>query len=85
MGSDAQAGTFAVVGLFSKPDAIIAAANTIRPQKLGRLEAYSPYPVHGLDHAIGLGKSRLGALVMGMGVAGALLALLFEWWTSAVD
>jgi mono/diheme cytochrome c family protein len=85
MSDAARSGTFAVVGLFSEPDAIIAAANKIRPKKLGRLEAYSPYPVHGLDSAVGLGKSKLGALVMGMGVLGASLALLFEWWTSAVD
>jgi mono/diheme cytochrome c family protein len=85
MSEGAATGTFAVVGLFSEPKAILDAANQIRPKKLGRLEAYSPYPVHGLDHAVGIGKSRLGALVMGMGVLGALLALLFEWWTSAVD
>lgn len=85
MSDGAATGTFAVVGLFSEPQAILDAANKIRPKKLGRLEAYSPYPVHGLDHAVGIGKSRLGALVMGMGVLGALLALLFEWWTSAVD
>jgi mono/diheme cytochrome c family protein len=85
MSNAAQSGTFAVVGLFTEPQAIVDAANTIRPKKLGRLEAYTPYPVHGLDHAIGLGKSRLGALVMGMGVLGTSLALLFEWWTSAVD
>ncbi|MGD0835849.1 MAG: quinol:electron acceptor oxidoreductase subunit ActD [Polyangia bacterium] len=80
-----SASTFAVVGLFAEPEAIIAAARRIRPRKLGRLEAYSPYPVHGLAQAIGLGESRLGTYVMGMGVLGALLAILFEWWTSAID
>jgi mono/diheme cytochrome c family protein len=85
MTDDARAQTFAVVGLFSEPSVIIDAANKVRPQRLGRLEAYSPYPVHGLDQALGLGKSRLGALVMGMGILGAVLALLFEWWTSAID
>lgn len=85
MSDNARASTFAVVGLFSEPRAILDAAQKIRPRKLGRLEAYTPYPVHGLDEAIGLGKSRLGALVMIMGVLGASLALLFEWWTSAVD
>jgi mono/diheme cytochrome c family protein len=85
MSEAARAETFAVVGLFGEPDAIIDAAKKLRPQKLGRLEAYSPYPVHGLGEAIGLPPSRLGRLVMVMGVLGASLALLFEWWTSAVD
>jgi mono/diheme cytochrome c family protein len=76
---------FAALGLFSDAQKIIDAAHKLRPRKLGKLEAYTPYPVHGLDHALGLPRSRLGTLVMAMGVAGALLALLFEWWTSAVD
>jgi mono/diheme cytochrome c family protein len=77
--------TFAVLGLFSDAHKIVDAANQIRPRKLGRLEAYTPYPVHGLDRAIGLAPSRLGRLVMLMGVIGAGLALLFEGWVSAVD
>jgi mono/diheme cytochrome c family protein len=77
--------TFAVLGLFSDAHKIVDAANQIRPRKLGRLEAYTPYPVHGLDRAIGLAPSQLGRLVMLMGVIGAGLALLFEGWVSAVD
>jgi mono/diheme cytochrome c family protein len=80
-----SSGTFAVLGLFPQAENIVDAANQIRPRKLGRLEAYTPYPVHGLDRAIGLPPSRLGRLVMLMGVIGAGLALLFEWWVSAVD
>jgi mono/diheme cytochrome c family protein len=76
---------FAVLGLYVDPQKIVDAAKQIRSRKLGRMEAYTPYPVHGLDHALGIGKSRLGALVLGMGMLGTSLALLFEWWTSAVD
>ncbi len=85
MSSPASPGTFAVLGLYTEADKIIEAAKQIRPRKLGRLEAYTPYPVHGLDKAVGLPPSPLGKLVMGMGLLGAALALLFEWWTSAVD
>jgi len=77
--------TFAVLGLYSDAQKIVDAAKQIRPRKLGRLEAYTPYPVHGLDRAIGLPPSKLGQLVLGMGITGAALALLFEWWTSAID
>lgn len=77
--------TFAVLGLFSDAKKIVDAANQIRPRKLGHLEAYTPYPVHGLDRAIGLSPSKLGKWVMGMGLLGTSLALLFQGWTSAVD
>lgn len=77
--------TFAVLGLYSDARKILDAAKQVRPKKLGRLEAYTPYPVHGLDKAIGLGPSSLGKLVLGMGLLGAALALAFEGWTSAID
>ena len=38
---------------------------------LGRLEAYTPYPVHGLDEALGLRRSPLGGMVLVMGILGA--------------
>jgi mono/diheme cytochrome c family protein len=79
------ANVFAVLGIFSDAQKIVDAAKQIRPRKLGRLEAYTPYPVHGLDRALGLGPSNLGKLVMAMGLAGAFLALAFEGWVSAVD
>ena len=85
MSNAASPGTFAVLGLYTDARKIIDAAKQIRPRKLGRLEAYTPYPVHGLDRAVGLPPSPLGKLVMGMGLLGTALALLLEWWTSAVD
>ena len=84
-GSGSGTKTFAVLGLYSDAQKIVDAANQIRPRKLGRLEAYTPYPIHGLDKAVGLPPSPLGKLVMGMGLLGTSLALLFEWWVSAVD
>jgi mono/diheme cytochrome c family protein len=77
--------TFAVLGLFDDADALMAAVPKVRAARLGRLEAYTPYPVHGLDQALGLRRSPLGGMVMIMGVLGALTALLFQYWTSAVD
>ena len=41
--------------------------------------------MHGLDRALGLRRSPLGGMVMVMGILGALTALLFQWWVSAVD
>jgi len=56
--------TFAVLGLFSDAHKIVDAANQIRPRKLGRLEAYTPYPVQRPRPGHRLAPSRLGRLVM---------------------
>jgi mono/diheme cytochrome c family protein len=77
--------SFAVLGLFDSADALMAAIPEVKAKKLGRLETYTPYPIHGLDEALGLRRSPLGGMVLGMGILGALTALGFQYWISAVD
>ena len=74
-----------VLGLYENADALMKGIHAVRPKKLGRLEAYSPYPIHGIDDALGLRRSPLGAMVMVMGILGALTALGAEYWISAID
>ena len=50
-----------------------------------RFDSYTPFPVHGLDKAMGLGPSYLPWLVLIAGITGASLAMLFMIWTSAYD
>lgn len=77
--------SFAVLGLFDSPDALLDAVRRLRGTGLGRLQAYSPYPVHGLDRELGLRRSPLGGMVFIMGLLGALTAFAFQYWMSAVD
>ena len=81
----AAARTYGVAGQFASPEALLAAVRSARAQGYTKMDAYTPFPVHGLDQALGLGRSRLGYLVFGGGLAGLLAALLLQWWTGAVD
>ena len=76
---------FAVLGLYGSAQELMDAIPRVRAKNLGRLEAYTPFPVHGIDKALGLRRSPLGGMVMVMGVLGAVTALFFQWWMSAVD
>ena len=76
---------FAVLGLFDSAQALLDAAKRIAPQRLGRLEAYTPYPVHGIDEVLGTRKSPLAGMTLVAGALGAITAMVFEWWTSASD
>jgi len=80
-----MAEVFGVLGLFESADALLAAIPGLRARNLGRLEAYTPYPVHGLERALGQRRSPVGGMVLVMGILGALTALAFQWWVSAVD
>lgn len=75
----------AVLGIFDTPDALMHAIPKVRAAQLGTVEAYTPYPIHGIDDALGLRRSPLGGMVLVMGVLGALTAFGFEYWISAID
>ncbi|HYE96588.1 MAG TPA: DUF3341 domain-containing protein [Rubricoccaceae bacterium] len=70
---------------FSDPGALLHAVEALRKRGYSRLDTFSPFPIHGMDRAMGLGPSLLGYLVFGGGATGALLGFLLQWWTSHVD
>ena len=74
-----------MVGVFGDEDGVLGAARAARDQGLRIVDAYTPYPVHGLDAALGLKRSRLALVCLIAGGLGAVLKLWFEIWTAAVD
>lgn len=76
---------FAVLGLFPTPDALLAAARSLKGRPGATLEAYTPWPVHGLPEALGLRRSPLPGMVFVAGTLGAAAALFLQWWLSARD
>lgn len=77
--------SYAVLGVFDTPDALMQAIPQVRAAKLGTVEAYTPYAIHGIDEALGLRRSPLGGMVLVMGILGALTAFGFQYWISAID
>lgn len=77
--------TFGVLGIFQSGADLLKAVPRVKEKGFDSLEAYTPYPVHGIDKAIGIKKSKLGILVFIMGTIGAVSAFVFQWWTSAVS
>jgi hypothetical protein len=77
-----------VLGLlarFDNPTSLAAAAENIRQAGYTRFDCHSPFPIHGLDKAMGLTRSRLGWLVGLAALVGTSGALALQWWTSSVD
>ena len=55
--------------------ALYEAAKQVRDAGYKRWDVHSPFPIHGMDDAMGLGKSWLSAVVLCGGVTGLLTAL----------
>lgn len=77
--------SYAVLGVFDTPNALMKAIPQVRASKLGSVEAYTPYAIHGIEDALGLRRSPLGGMVLVMGVLGAITALGAQYWISAID
>ena len=73
------------IGEFSEPDELVAAGRKIKEMGYTKLDAMSPFPVHGIDDAIGIPPSRLGWMVIWFSALGAATALLLIWWVGAVN
>jgi len=73
-----------VLGEFESPEALLAAANTLRHEGVGVLDTHTPYPLHGVEHALGLKRSSIGWVAAVGGLLGILTAyalqLYFNWW-----
>ncbi|HYY13373.1 MAG TPA: DUF3341 domain-containing protein [Chthoniobacterales bacterium] len=59
--------------------ALYEAAKMVRDAGFKRWDVYSPFPIHGMDEAMGLGKSWLSAVVLIGGITGLLTAMTIEF------
>ena len=76
---------FSVLGLFDSAQQLMDAIPVVKARVAGRLDAYTPYPVHGIEDALGLRKSPIAGMVLVMGLIGAVAAIAFELWAGGVD
>src|ERR1700736_2005893 len=76
---------YAVMGAFSEPDDLVRAGRKIREMGYTKLDAMSPFPVHGIDDALGIPYSKLGWIVICIGLCGTATALLLIWWVGAIN
>lgn len=74
-----------VIGYFDAPGKLLEATRKVREAKWGKIDAFTPYPVHGLEHAQGLRRSFLPWVTFGAGLTGLICGATLQYWTSAVN
>jgi hypothetical protein len=74
-----------VVGIFDNPAALVEAVKKVREQNYECFDAFTPYPIHGLEKAQGLPRSKLPFITMTFGLTGFMCAVLLQGWTSVID
>ena len=64
---------------------VLHAAEKVRDAGYSRCDAHTPFPVHGMDRAMGLKDSRLGWIVLACALTGLTGAFVMMHWMNGVD
>ena len=78
-------GTYGLMAEFHSPDDLIRAANAAREEGFTEMDAYSPFPVHGLHEAVGMHTTRLPLVVLIGGLIGGLGGFFMCWYANVIS
>lgn len=78
-------GLYGVIAEFDDPQSLLDAAHAVRADGYTSVDAFSPFPIHGLAEAIGFHKTRLSAIVLTMGIIGGIAGFFMCWYANVVS
>lgn len=70
---------------FKDPTALIEAAKSVRNKGIKCFDTFSPFPIHGMDHAMGMKPCLVPWIVLGGGITGFSVALIMQTFINVVD
>ena len=74
-----------LVGIFDDEDAVLSGIRKVRESGVKIHDVFSPFPVHGIDDALGLKRTRLPIAAFIFGMTGTSLALIMQIWMLGYD
>jgi hypothetical protein len=77
--------SYGIIAQFDTPADAIAAAAKIRDAGFRKWDVYTPYPVHGMDKAMGVKSSKVGWFAFLGGVIGYTSGMIMIWWMNTYD
>lgn len=76
---------YAIVGEFDDTETLVEAARRVRSEGYRKVEAYTPFPVHGLTDALDVTDSKVFYITFIAGLIGFASGCFLEAWTSSID
>ncbi len=71
--------------MYDDDDVLLDAVKSLRGKGINIKEVYTPFPVHGLDKALGLNKTRISDLAFIYGAYGLILMAVTTWYMMIYD
>jgi hypothetical protein len=81
----AKTALYGLMAEFDGPGDLLDGARRAHDEGYRRMDAYSPFPVHGLAEAIGFHRTRLPLLVLLGGIAGGIGGYSLQYWVHVID
>lgn len=72
-------------GIYDDPDHLLNSAYKMKDMGVAVDDCYSPHPVHGIEKAIGIKRSRLTLVAFFCGLTGTISAITLEMFTNIFD
>ncbi|MFC5550377.1 DUF3341 domain-containing protein [Massilia aerilata] len=76
---------YGLLAEFPSAEALCAAARQARENGYTRAEAYSPFPIEGLDEALGSNSDRTAPAALAGGLLGGAGTYFLQWYAAVVD
>lgn len=73
-----------LLAIFDHPDDLLEAAQKVRLLRVKRMDAFTPFAVHGLDEAMGIERSWIPYVTLGVGLAGWCGGFLLQAWAMSM-
>jgi hypothetical protein len=73
---------YGALARFAGPVELLDAVGRLHALGYRQLDAYSPFPIHGMDEALGLKRSKVPIVVLAGVVLGAVFAQTLQWYQS---
>jgi hypothetical protein len=74
-----------LLGEFDDPNALLAATRQAHEAGYRRMDAFSPFPIEGLDEALGFRKTRLPLVVLIGGILGGLTGWGMQYYSAVIS
>ncbi len=74
---------YGVLAEFDTPGELIEGARRVHDAGFTEFDCYSPFPVHGIDPAMGIKRTILPLVIFGAGFCGTVGGLLLQWYCNS--
>jgi mono/diheme cytochrome c family protein len=74
-----------LVAQFDDPDSLVHACEKARNSGYTQMDAYTPFPIHGIDDAMGIRRTKLPFIVLAVALGAVCLGLGMQYYTNAVE